>query len=162
MKPIGTLGTIPTLTIGGRVFTDLENLITLAGHASTGGSTESGLKRIGPAFSTAYQVPASKALRVLAVKLGIAGNGVLQLDLGYNDAALTAQVAFGALVNPVFASSGTSIRNNSFISAKTSPGVLEQDFGEGFLIPAGKYPIASNISTTLDVDVQIYCYLEDA
>ena len=64
-KPIGTLGTIPTITVGGRVFTDLDNLIVLTAYAQTG--TAAGATFREPVASSGYQVPGGQTLRILAV-----------------------------------------------------------------------------------------------
>lgn len=57
--PIGTLGTIPTLTVGGVVFTDLTNLIILKAYLLTA-SNHSTMRKV--TGSAGYQVTTGKVL----------------------------------------------------------------------------------------------------
>ncbi len=63
---IGNLGTIPILTVGGRVFTDLTNLIFLIGSVNTAGRGCTGRKA---GAASGYQVTAGKTLTIYAVKI---------------------------------------------------------------------------------------------
>lgn len=111
--PIGTLGTIDTLTVGGRVLTDLTNLKTLVAQAGGSANTQNcTFRQIGT--SAGYQVPGGKTFNVVALRiytindLGIAGASTVDLyysttDVGYgtNTATTTTGIA-GAGVSTRF------------------------------------------------------------
>lgn len=66
-RPIGTLGTIPTLTIGGRTFADLDNLISLFTSMNPAGRYGTCRKQNGS--TTGYA--AVNTLKIYAIKLGV-------------------------------------------------------------------------------------------
>lgn len=143
-KPIGTLGTIPSITIGGRVFTDLDNLLIL-------GANMSGNKYWTFAEGNGtgdYQVPVGKTLQVLAVQTvcTTASNGVSILLYGDNavDNSSTPPT------NPVF-----QFNNKNSFSAQ--PGV--HSFITDFEVPAGKYIHALDNDTSGSFGMFLFCYL---
>lgn len=87
MKAIGTLGTIPTITVGGRVFTDLENLISLTGYAAASPNVIGVMtKQNGPVPFENYQVPSGKSFNCLAMSGNGYGTSASRgFQLGYND-----------------------------------------------------------------------------
>lgn len=86
-RPIGTLGNIPTITVGGRVFTDLTSLKFLAAYITTG-STDiySSLRLTGT--STGYA--AVNTLTIYAVQANFnAANGAFKLGSGTSSVSST-------------------------------------------------------------------------
>lgn len=64
-NPISNLGTIPTLTVAGRVFVDLDTLIHLVAGALTGGTANRfTFRKLNT--TSGYQVPASTTFKVKA------------------------------------------------------------------------------------------------
>lgn len=88
-KPIGTIGTIPTVTVNGRVFTDVTNLKILGTYFLTDGrySTFRALQG-----TTGYQVPASSAYIVGASEL-VTRNSTSNDVAGFTLFSSTAQTA---------------------------------------------------------------------
>lgn len=94
MRQIGTLGTIPTITVAGHVFTDLDNLIMITGTTGASPNTLIGLSRVS-ASPTAYQVTAGKTLTISAVRVNGYGAGPASGSVTYGDNALNAVSASG-------------------------------------------------------------------
>lgn len=134
-KQIGTLGTIPSITVGNRVFTDLDNLIILIAQVTASGQFTSFRKFNGTA---GYQVTAGKTLTVEAFKVtggsGTAGNdaGILygDNDVGYNSVpAPTTPVYPGGL------STSPSIARDTMTATAT----FLPEGAINFQVPATKY-----------------------
>lgn len=92
-KPIGTLGTIPTLTVGGRVFTDLTNLLVLGAYNGTGTKYATFRKNN---TSAGYFVTSGKTLTISALNVqsqdtststSSVGLGYSTQDVGFNSAS---------------------------------------------------------------------------
>lgn len=145
-KAIGTLGTIDTITVGGRVFTNLTSLIILYGWADgTGTSNRCTLRTANG--SAGYQVTTGKTLTIRAVRFQTTGAsntaGVSPGNLAYadNDVGVATSTAFTNSVN--------MIGNTSFIQWGRASLYYGSD-GDGaaidFQVPALKYPayVASN------------------
>lgn len=139
-RAIGTLGTIPSLTIGGRVYTDLDNLIILSAGTSTSGNTTMFRKGTG---SAGYPVTASKTLTITSLVMynkDASANvneffGYADTDLGYNSGS--------AAVNPVyFAGAGSA--TEMWIGLDTTLGQSTRTINLHFQIPAGKYLFVTN------------------
>lgn len=97
--PIGTLGTIPTLTVGGRVFTDLTTLIELTGFC---GNTNTNASLRLYSGSSGYQVTVGKTLTLHAQQISwTTASGSAGFALGYadNDVGMDSGTAF---TNPVW------------------------------------------------------------
>lgn len=101
--PIGTLGNIPNLVVGGRVFTDLTNLIVLAAYVTTA-SNRATFRKINT--SAGYAVTAGKTLTIYAAKATAASSlsttsAVTTATFAYsdNDVGLDTATAF---TNPVY------------------------------------------------------------
>lgn len=104
-KPIGTLGTIETLTVGNRVFTDLTNLITLGGKAT--GSNRTTLRKMGPNSGAGYAVTALKTLSIYALNVFATGASAVSAAIGQSDNDVGLDQAT-ALTNPKYFMTGSS------------------------------------------------------
>lgn len=134
--PIGTLGTIPTLTVAGRVFTDLTTLITL--HAIAGGSNYATFRL--PNGTSGYQVTTGKTYTVYAAKTYLtAAAGWTSMTIGYGDNDV-GQTSAAAPTNLVVVGGSTTIP----LVAAASPAEAPTKFN----IPALKYPALVNVSAT--------------
>lgn len=140
-KPIGTIGAIPTLQVGGAVFTDLANLITLAVQIS---SSSNGTFRNAKTGATAgYAVTASTTLNIRALRAlpnsTSAGTFVLlygDTDLGFNSGS--------AFSNPVYYGGSSGM-----VAIVFPPNNAATPYAEctvNFNVPAAKYPGAINSS----------------
>jgi len=96
--PIGTLGTIPTLTVAGRVFTDLTNLIYL-GTVISGGPTDATFRLLSGSGGAGYQVTGGKTLTIYAISAVTKTNNSIGLGLvqSDNDCGFS-----GSFSNPVY------------------------------------------------------------
>ena len=137
--PIGTLGTIPTLTVGGRVFTDLTNLIILYGMSTTSTHNWSTLRKQNG--SSGYTVTSGKTLTINAVTC-ITPNSTapaVSLLYGTSDVGLDSG---SAPTGAVYLAGGSST-NTIYISQCASSGSSLSQISSGsvdFQVPAGKYP----------------------
>lgn len=103
---------IPTLTIGGRVFTDLQNLIILYCFCGPQGSTLNGTFRKAGA-SSGYTPSGSKTFKLSAIKYSIQATAAAATGsvlIGYADADVGLASAAG-LTNGVFIAGGGSPSN---------------------------------------------------
>lgn len=150
--PIGTLGTIPTLTVGGRVFTDLTTLKVL--HASVSTDTRASTFRAEGA-TAGYPVTTAKTLTIAAINIyNISGNngkwrfGYADNDVGFDSAtALTNPIHMAASTDTGFnvpGNSATTWANNGYVNPL-------------FPIPATKYFFVV-LSTTSTSQVVAYGY----
>lgn len=132
-KAIGTLGTIPSLTIGGRVFTDLTNLIQLIGYCDTTGSgnINSDLRRISTGASYA---PSGTTFSVKAVKLMSGDASGCVGRLLYSDASVGIGVAT-AFTTPIYEGNSSSI--TGYVSGASLGSSYEAP--SDFTIASGKY-----------------------
>lgn len=87
---VNTPGTIPSLTIGGRVFTDLSNLKILIGSPQGAANSNSNFRRAGLGV---YVVPAGKTFRILAYKVIIATAGTMYFGFCDNDVGVASATA---------------------------------------------------------------------
>jgi hypothetical protein len=135
--PIGTLGTIPTLTVGGRVYTDLTTLKIVVGMTKSGGVN--GTFRV-PKATSGYQVTTGKTLTVSSARmLMFVGSGpynstILQSD---NDVGSATSTAF---TNPSYYNGDSS--NTTLFSAGTGiTGItgLTEVGGIDFAVASQKY-----------------------
>lgn len=163
---LGQLGGLmkDTLTIGGRVFTDLKDLFIITAGQTWGDHSIVGHHAIGSGLgpNVPWSVPAGKKLLVFA------GLGITNGAIGYADflpRLNTIDPAELAAQNPVYADSiGT------YNQAPTGdPEVLQEQrplqsyaqdggviFAPNFEIPAGKFPFAQGVNGVL------YCKLVSA
>lgn len=159
MKAIGTLGNVDSLKVGGQVFVDLTNLISLIANCLTNSS--SGFNQ--PGASSGYQVPGGKTFRIRAIRYinyatalsATATPTRIVLNQADNDIG---QDSATAAVNPVFP--GGAAHNYSAIAANGPGGSFISEIGGlDFPIASGKYVGFSAGSTGGQV-VMIYGYLE--
>ncbi len=133
-KPIGTLGTIETLTIGGYVFTDLSTLITLV--AGGGGATNYVATMRVPNGVAGYAVTGGKTLTIkatLAYQAVVAST--MRLFYSDNDAGMGTN---NALTNEVAMGGGTG--TVCYATAVNSVLGVPQTRNPNFQVLAGKYP----------------------
>lgn len=99
-RQIGTLGTIDTITVGGRVFTDLTTLIYLEAYTATTARYTTYRKNN---TSAGYQVTTGKTLSIYAIRVmtdsaaGSSAGSVLSYgdtDVGLNSAAAPTNVVY--------------------------------------------------------------------
>lgn len=132
--PVGTLGTIPTITVGGHLFSDLTNLIIAAGKlASNNHYTETRKS----SSTSAYQVTTGKTLSIGAVEnlIDTAAAGTQALILLYGDNAVGLDTAT-VPTTPVYVSGSVTI--SSLCWAASTTGVFSA--ASNFQVPALKYP----------------------
>lgn len=137
----------PSLTIGGRTFTDLDNLIILTCYsAATGGGT---FRAQGS--SSGYQVTSGKTLRVLAVK-STSGTSTATptylLAQSDNDIGLNSATA---LTNPVY-------HNGSSASLSMAAGYHTNEQAIRFDVASGKYLSLTGASNGYGSTYIAYCY----
>ncbi len=149
-KPIGTLGTIDTLTVGGRVFTDLVNIIVLGGYITT--NTNSCLRKSNGAAG--YAVTSGKTLTISAVRAqsgvtlsateGVSGFSLAQadVDVGLDSAS--------ALTNPVYDRGTASFRTAYLFSAAGQNNVVDVG-GISLPVLATKYLAVNGSSTAMSI-----------
>jgi hypothetical protein len=128
-------GNIVSLTVGGRVFTDLTNLKILVGFVN---STNNTTPRA-PSASAGYQVTAGKTLDILAASCNIFSAGTATFQMGYadNDVGIGTATAKTNGVYMTGDSTNGSFANNSVVGVQQS--------AIKFSVPATKYPfIESN------------------
>ena len=125
MGLVGIPAGLPSVTVGGRTFTDLTNLITISNYGL--GANYSTMRK---SDGTNYTPSGIKKLRILAFKVKVleAGNGIR--EIGYGDTAVTDSAA--APTNAVIARLGivnaTALDNTSY------------EFATNIEVPNGKYP----------------------
>lgn len=129
--PVGGSPAVPSLTVGGRVFTDLSNLITLYGYLGSNGKTT--FRKTGAV--SGYQVTSGKTLTLAAIRCFndtayTAGAG-FQLFYSDND---TGVASVTVPTNPVYYGNDAA---NGWIYQAQSGVSLEQILN--FPIPSGKY-----------------------
>lgn len=127
---------IPTLTVAGRTFTDLANLVILSWYCGSG-VTNATLRR--PFLSTGYSAGAIKAggqrFRLLAYTIETTASGGFFFDIGYSDNDVGAGSAT-AFVNPKGMQGG---------NLNTGPyeiiyqGLFYKEVATDAYIPNGKY-----------------------
>jgi len=148
---VNTPGTIPSLTVAGRVFTDLSNLIVLY-SAFAGVGAGYSTPRLSSA-SSGYRVPVGKSFRVLAVQVqtnnAVANSGV---TLGYQDTD-TGACSNTAPTNGVVIG-GTNLYAYMGVG---EVGVIE--YPCDFSIPAGKYLATYNGNTASAGFLKIFGYV---
>lgn len=142
-NPIGNLGTIPTLSLGGFTITDITNLKFLSGF---GDSTNLRNTLRATGTSSGYVVPGGKTFRVIAILVAndTAGGNVAP---GYadNDVGQNSTTAF---TNPVFAFTGTTTPKQYTVSLPAVTAAAPfYAIPIKFDIPTGKYAVTQNTGT---------------
>lgn len=143
---------IPSLTVGGRVFTDLDNLIILSGGKLLT-NTRWTYRKAGE--STGFQVPAGKIFRIMAVNATGSTSGLgMAIAQSDNDAGMNTTTA---LTNPIYEDSIGGIT----IESGNARGDI-REISLNFPILAEKFISASSYATSGSLICRIYGYLEDA
>lgn len=134
-RAIGTLGSIPTATVGGRVYTDLDNLIYLVTGVSTGGRYATFRTHNG---SAGYQVTTGKTLTISSV-VNLSDTSTAYYSLlcyGDNDVGLDSAAAPTTVVRLGGLAAGARAHLTSVGSGNISIPALPLKFQ----VPATKYP----------------------
>jgi hypothetical protein len=143
-------GVRPAIQVGGRVFTDLTNLILIYGRATT--TTNSTLRK--PNGSSGYTPAAGKTFTVHAVRAIVMAAAAAGCIIGYADNDIGFSSA-SALTNPVRIGGAS----HPFIAmASLTPDMNEAALGlsGAFAVPEAKYPFCE--SSSGDVLVHVYGY----
>jgi len=145
-----TKGNAPTITVGGRVFSDLKNLIVIRTRVGVGGNLYGTARSLNA--SSGYQVPAGKTLRITAVReVGSTLNQAVSIGHGDDDKGMNSAAAPTNAVWQIGDKDGVLGKNTN------QYGVTE--FVTNFTIPTGKYPCAYTDSTGGAI-VEMWGYLE--
>ncbi len=147
--PTGTLGTIPTLTIGGYVFADTSTLIQVFGSVTGGGQRSTFRKLDGSAgyAPSGVTFKPKAAICWITITAAVAQSGGFTLVYHDNDTGFASNST--ALTNAVYVcgSSAAQLVNSN------AQGKLEVPL-VGWSIPAGKYhSVEAGTSTTSGVHV---------
>lgn len=135
-KPIGTLGIIETVTVGGHVITDVTNLITAGGWINAGGNAYVTARKVNT--TAGYQVTAGKTFHAYAVKVLSNDTGTaVGFGLAYGDNDLGASATVTVPTNFVSEFGGASGSDLSGLY-KTILG-SQMEISSQFTIPATKY-----------------------
>lgn len=152
---------IPSLEIGGRVFTDLQNLIQLVASVGTTAANGNASARLANGVA-GYQVPVGKILTLQAFRAAgniTAGAAIGLFALGYSDND-AGQQSNNALTNAVYiagTNTGPSIPPASAAAVVTSMECPLPDFQ----VPAGKYISLVNQNNAY-YNVYLFGYLKNA
>lgn len=153
-KPIGTLGAVDSVQIGGRIFTNLSSglggLIQLHGHVTNGTNTNTSFRK---GAGVAGYAPSGVAFRVIAIVMtnfatvtAISSSYFYSSnDLGISSTtAITGQTYFGGNVLT------SEIQPASTVAGAVA--VLNTDF----VVPSGQYLGATNQGQANEFDFQAY------
>lgn len=144
---------VPSITVGGRVFTDLANLITLGFYYNTNAGSTGRLA----SASSGYQIPAGKSFKAMAFKGLINVAGTSGVALSYysqtdNDVGMDSATVFTNPVN-AFAQSGLSC----MFGANGPVGSVVEGPLPDFLVATGKYMSTQRSGAAAEYAV-IYVY----
>lgn len=155
-QPIGTLGVIPTLTIGNRVLTDLTTLIVLHAGLNEGGGAAI-WSTFRKDFATAgYPVTALMTLNIAAAMVLVrVSEATVLAQFGYGDTDVGLASA-AAPTTPKY--TGGAVNEHSF-APLTALGVTYYGF-PNVPIPAGKYPFvtSSSAATVIKAHFSVFGY----
>lgn len=139
----------PSLQIGGRVFTDLANLIILQGWTATANHYAS-LVQINAATTknTGYQVTAGKTLSICAEQVVAASSSAAtcQMQILFGTAAVIGSDASSAPTGASFPLGISAGGGFSFIATATS--TTPVPYSNVFPVPATDFPAIQTLSTT--------------
>lgn len=156
-KPIGTLGTIDSLTIGTRVFVDLDNLIVLsaAGYA---GSNYICTARLANATS-GYQVTSGKTLRIDATQFYIdqVYTVTLAFRMFYSDNDVGFATAGTTTNEVVYNDGGTGTYARSLFPVENPQSQVAYKY-PFFSVPSGKYPGCAHGGASLNWSGMLFGY----
>lgn len=147
---------IPSLTVAGRVFTDVENLIHVRGFAVGTTNVRCSLRKI--TGTAGYQVPVGKKFVVRAVRCvstvsATSADFMFLLVYSDNDVGVSSSTAF---TNPIYAGGSSNIASLGSLSEIKDD---VQEFVTGFEVPAGKYVGMQVLATAANyVAVDLFGY----
>ncbi len=149
-KAIGTLGSVDTITVGDRSFTDLTNIIILHGITATTNGRCTLRKATG---SAGYPVTAAKTLHVYAIRVTSTAaseiKGVMaQTD---NDVGMSSATAF---TNPVYFAGALTVDMGSSLANIGASYTLACDF----TVAAGKFLSYDDNNSGQAAIIVAYCY----
>lgn len=124
---------IPKLTVGNRVFTDLDNLILLIASCNTGGSANNSTFRL-PSASAGYVVPTGKTLYIRALQFDMRVTAVTAtpvLCYSDNDVGINSNTAYTNQVYP---------GGSAFLGSHIMQSVGIVQVPVQFDVPEAKYP----------------------
>lgn len=148
--------TIPTLMVGGRVFTDLANLIILYGYVSGATTTNCSLRKQGG--SAGYTVTAGKTYTILAVRAYGSYTATVAGSFGYlgysdNDVGVNSSTAYTNAKNP---------GNNGLLGQVGNAALGSNGLWEwlcDFQVPATKIPsFTGNGGAAINTNVVVFGY----
>lgn len=148
----------PTLTIGGRVFTDLDNLVHLGGV--TGADTNATFSKFDTFATAGYSPPANENFVILAVRvINLAGTNI-SISLGYadNDVGHDSGSAF---TNAVFTLSGDTTARSTFAIDGVATEQQITDYATKIVIPANatsKFPMYQDSGGAVTTTVYAWGY----
>lgn len=148
---------IPTLTIGGRVFTDLTNLKVLVGGFA--GTANGNCTMREASSSSGYTPSGSKAFRILAVQIiaiSVAPGSFAGILYADNDVGLATNTAFTNAVYPGGDSRGGFFNSSASVVTTT----FSYETALNFRVPNGKYPAVTNNASTFNCGIRIFGYEE--
>lgn len=152
MKQIGTLGTIDTITVGGRVFTNLSGLIQLYGFTIDATNRYTSVRK--PSSSSGY-APSGVIFQVSAVRIvnfnTNTQNG-LAIFYSNNDLGVSSTTVPSS---PVYIGGDSTL---SEIVATTTTQGSETIFLTDFRVPSGKFLGFDNNAQNNDMHFQVYGY----
>ena len=142
-NPISNLGLIPTLTIAGRVFTDLANLKTFRATVGVTNLYDT-FENIYDFTNAKYVVPGGKTLVIYAIQFWGTNSATEYFNLGYGDTSVTNSGSAPTNPvnhNPIYPSIGGTATSSS---STTATNYMELAFGQGIPFPTGKYPYVTD------------------
>lgn len=139
----------PSLTIGGRTFTDLTNLKILCANISGASQKFTTFRR---SATSGYQVTAGKTLTIYAWQAWNLGSTALSLYLGYGDTDV-------GLTGGSIPTNGVYWNGDQSASATTLAAIGNTTAGAiYFTVPAAKYAFLSNAVNSITGSCCIYGY----
>lgn len=159
-NPIGNLGTIPTLTIGGRVYTDLTNLKVLIAHM-VGNPAASSFRLVGGHAGSGYQVTANKTLTVSGLYCQTNDSNGPSMKLYQCDNDATYSNGAFTPTNPIYMEdeSASSASNHIYFKFSTTAGA-SSELNPMFTVvsTATQRYLTGEITGTGNVTVRAYGY----
>lgn len=146
-KPIGTLGTVDTLTVAGRVYTDLTTIIGLTAICSGAVGTSS--PRAHNA-TTGYAPSGANRFIITSVEAVVGAAGAINIGYANNDCGFNSNTSPTA---PVYWKSGDT--NN--VGSVMGPNQIVKFDVNNFEIPNGKFALFFGDGVTV-ASVIIYGY----
>lgn len=155
MAAVNNPASAPSLTIGGRVLTDVANLKCLVGYASSG--KQCTFRDRSVVTATGYQVPASKTFQIQAIRIhcnttaadGGSRGAIFYCDNDLGQDSLTA--ATNAKYRGGISTLGQIVHGFNVVAS-----VLESVFN--FDVPTGKYVSFVNVTAGATLFIEVFGY----